>query len=81
LADGGVRELSKRPPETLLLGASASQEVKCFSRPAQHCYYSIAESHPGPSSPSELKAMVSSMPMMLEREIKNNFEGMEIAGE
>ena len=31
LAEGGVRELSRRPPEILLLGASVSQEVKCFS--------------------------------------------------
>src|SRR5215467_4097340 len=31
LAEGGVRELSRRPPEILLLGASASQEVKCLA--------------------------------------------------
>ena len=31
LADGSVRELSRRPPETLFLGASVSHEVKCFS--------------------------------------------------
>jgi hypothetical protein len=31
LADGSVRELSRRPPETLLVGASVSHEVKCFS--------------------------------------------------
>src|ERR1700693_2196963 len=31
LAEGGVLELRRRPPEILLLGANASQEVKCFS--------------------------------------------------
>ena len=31
LAEGGVWELSRRPPETLLLGANVSQEVKCFA--------------------------------------------------
>ena len=31
LADGGVRELSRRPPEILLRGARVSQEVKCLS--------------------------------------------------
>src|SRR5215469_8091669 len=31
LADGGVRELSKRPPEILLLGASEVQEAKWYS--------------------------------------------------
>src|SRR5580704_16451090 len=31
LAEGGVREVSRRPPETLWLGARVSQEVKCFS--------------------------------------------------
>jgi hypothetical protein len=31
LVDGGVRELRTRPPETLLLGASVSNEVKCRS--------------------------------------------------
>ena len=31
LADGCVRELRRRPPEILFLGARVSQEVKCFS--------------------------------------------------
>ncbi len=30
-ADGCVRELSRRPPEILFLGARVSQDVKCFS--------------------------------------------------
>ena len=36
LAEGGVRELSRRPPEILLLGARASQEAKCFGGPTAH---------------------------------------------
>ena len=31
LAEGGVRELSKRPPEILLLGASVVQDAKWYS--------------------------------------------------
>jgi hypothetical protein len=31
LAEGGVRQLSRRPPEILLFGAKVSQEAKCFS--------------------------------------------------
>jgi hypothetical protein len=31
LAEGWVLELSRRPPEILLLGASVSQEVKCLA--------------------------------------------------
>ena len=31
LAEGGVLELSSRPPEILLLGAKVSQEVKCWA--------------------------------------------------
>src|ERR1700682_5957571 len=31
LADGWVRLLRRRPPDTLLWGARVSQDVKCFS--------------------------------------------------
>ena len=59
LADGSVRELSRRPPEILFLGASVSHEVKCFSV-AQRCM-SV------PSSAINFNAVYGAMPSICVR--------------
>src|SRR4249919_767438 len=49
LADGSVRELSRRPPEILFLGASVSHEVKCFSvaQPPSQTWRTFLRNHVG----------------------------------
>src|SRR4249919_3260578 len=49
LADGSVRELSRRPPEILFLGASVSHEVKCFSvaQPPSQTWRTFLANHVG----------------------------------